>query len=63
MVTKRRTRASMDRVLDVGKLTDRELIRCHEQMFGRLTAMTRKRLLDAARPGTAPALTDVALAA
>lgn len=63
MVTKRRASASVVHSLNVGTLTDKELIRCHEQMFGRLTAMTRKRLLRAARRGAKPAPTDVALAA
>lgn len=63
MVTKRQARASVVRVFDVARLTDEELIRCHEQMFGPLTAMTRKRFLDAARQGAATSPTDVALAA
>jgi hypothetical protein len=62
MVTKRPTRAPVIRVFDAARLTDEELIRRHEEMFGRLTAMTRKRFLAAARRDASMA-TDVALAA
>ena len=63
MVTKRQARARVARVFDVVRLTDEELIHYHEQMFGPLTATTRKRFLDAARQEATASPRGMALAA